>query len=510
VIKPYLSELVSDALSATLPEEFKVSIEVPKQAGHGDFATNCSFQLAKHLRKAPPQIAEGLVEEINEKLSAKGITASSLGGFINLKLSSEFIWSRLASQFDDGVTFPEHSEKVLMEYVCANPTGPLHIGHGRWAVIGDVLRRLLLKVGRDVSTENYINDAGNQIKLFRASVEASKKGEAIPEGGYHGAYINELADVEDPVQAMIDSHKKVLGRMDVQFDDWFSELSLHKSGAVDAMLDLLGEKGLSYESEGALWFRSTDYGDDKDRVLKKADGAYTYFAVDIAYHSSKINRGYTRLVDIWGADHHGYINRVKAAVKALSDSSLDVIIGQLVTLFRDGEQVRMSKRTGEIITLEEVLDEIGADALRFFMIQKSADTHLEFDLQLATQQNSENPVYYVQYAHARMCRILEKAEGPGGTLSVDDLSLEDYERSLSLSLLQLYDEIYESANQMQSHRIATYSVSLAKLFHGFYHHCPILKSEGDVQAKRLQLLRWTQLGIKDCLGLLGITAPESM
>ena len=374
-----------------------IFLELPKQRDHGDFSTNVCFRLAKELRQAPLKIAESYAETLNNYKGLNSrITFSCLNGFLNLKLSDSYVWDLAFSELRQFSDFPAPKDPILLEYVSANPTGPLHIGHGRWAVLGSAIGSLLTATGHTVSHEFYINDAGNQVNKLLDSVKAAKEGTPIPEDGYHGSYIHDLAKSDqDPLEANIEAQRAVLNEIGVHFDTWFSEKSLHDSGKVESGLTFLKEHGFTFEEGGALWFASSRFGDDKDRVLVKADGAYTYFAVDVAYHFDKVQRGYSRLINLFGADHHGYVARIKAAVNAICESHFDdntfrVVIGQLVNLVRDGEPVRMSKRTGNMVSLDEVVQEIGSDATRFFLIQKSADTHIEFDLELAKKQNAEN------------------------------------------------------------------------------------------------------------------------
>jgi len=515
MIKKKLEDLLLPIAKKTFPEfdEAGIGIELPKNADHGDFATPLAFRLAKKLRESPAAIAEKFREACDE--SDLPMTFSCVGGFVNITLKDKDIFHEvLRSNRPD---FPDIRGPIILEYVSANPTGPLHIGHGRWAVIGDVIQRLLRYVGANVSTEFYINDAGNQIQLFKKSVLAARSGEPVPENGYHGDYIHELAACsEDPVLSMIERQKETLARVGVYFDAWFSESSLHQSDRISRTLTKIEAANLSYLNEGALWFKSENFGDTKDRVLIKADGALTYFTVDIAYHLDKIERGFHKIVNIWGADHHGYVGRLRAALTAIageayrSDDCFQVIIGQLVSLFRDGEPVRMSKRTGDMISLDEVLDEIGSDALRFNLIQKSSDTHLEFDLALAKAQTSENPVYYIQYAHARMKAILAKA----GEFSSEkpDLSstLHPGERQLAFQLMLFHEIVYDAAIKLAGHKLATYALHLARCFHYFYEVCPILSSESETRRRRLILIERTAEVFAEVLGLLGISAPDKM
>ena len=503
-----------EAQDIALPKP--IDLERPKQADMGDYALTCCFQLAGVFKKAPKAIAEELVERLNADTTLSSFASfEALNGFINIKLSDAFLWQAGKDFFTDGFNYPKKNTSVLLEYVSANPTGPLHIGHGRWAVLGQSLASLLAVAGYDVKTEFYINDAGNQIKTFRASVEAARAGEAIPEDGYHGTYIQDLADSDsDPLEAMLGAQKQILSQIHVNFDTWYSEKSLYANDKVEAGLKALKDRGVTYEEGGALWFRSTDFGDDKDRVMIKADGSYTYFAVDIAYHKDKLDRGFDQLVNIWGADHHGYVPRVNAAIQALGYDAdkLKVMIGQLVSLKRGGEPVRMSKRTGEMITFDEVIDEIGADATLFYLIYRSPDTHLEFDLEVAKSQSTDNPVYYVQYAHARMCSILRKLELP---LDLDVFNtslhgLEPQERQLLLMVLKTKEMVLESAESYMPFRVASYVLDLARSFHHFYETCAIAKADAPLKDQRVALLYLTKKVLKETLALLGISSPEQM
>lgn len=525
MLKKILSDQLTSVANAHGYSISQIIIEIPANTEHGDYATNCSFLLAKALKKNPKLIAEELSEVFNSDSSISSFYAfKPLNGFINISLKDNFLMTQLGQLFCVPFEFPKIPQKILLEYVSANPTGPLHIGHGRWAAIGSVLETLYQFVQADVTTEFYINDAGNQIENLKRTISAIQSGNPIPEDGYHGEYVNDLVtSSEDPVQFLISQHQKVLERFQVTFHNWFKETTLHQNSAVSSTLDQLKKSGYTYEKDNALWFTSTRFGDEKDRVLIKEDGSYTYFAVDIAYHLNKLDRGYNYLINIWGADHHGYVPRMKAALSALSypnfttETGFKVIIGQLVSLFRNGEPVRMSKRTGQMISLEEVMDEIGVDATRFFLIHKNSDTHLDFDLDLAKKQSSENPVYYIQYAHARICSILEKVpqaidlnpESINSILQNDD-GFDRYERRLILQILQLPDEIYEAAINCAPYRITHYALELARIFHVFYEHCSILKVQGIVQQKRLMILKNTQMGLQCCLSILRISAPTKM
>ncbi|MFT5170732.1 MAG: arginyl-tRNA synthetase [Candidatus Marinamargulisbacteria bacterium] len=496
-----------------------IVLEKPKNMAFGDYATNICFALARTMKTSPKAIAESMTETLNKE-SDGDLRFEPMNGFINIKLSNETIWEKFMDVSRTPAEFPVSPKKVLLEYVSANPTGPLHIGHGRWAVLGDVLARLLTYTNHQVSREFYINDAGNQIKLLRETVAAVKEGRPIPEDGYHGAYIQDLAkSSQDPVEANLEHHKKVLQALRVEFDCWYSEKSLHGSEKISAALEKLSEKSLTYEKDDALWFKSESLGDEKDRVLIKKDKSLTYFTVDLAYHYDKVHRGYERLINIWGADHHGYVQRVRAGVAALcgdaflESDAFNILIGQLVSLSRDGQPVRMSKRTGEIITLDEVIEEIGIDATRFFLVQKSPDTHVDFDLDLAKKKSAENPVYYIQYAHARICSILRKLELPVTPASDSRLpagDLDPKERQLLFHCLQLNDEMWNAATLLLPHKLAAYTFQLARFFHHFYEACPIVKAESDVQARRLAILYQVKSTLQICLDLLGLSAPESM
>ena len=532
-LKHDLQDRISTVINAHIPEIQDIYLERPKQADHGDYASNVCLRMAKVFKKAPKQIAEELAEKIQADLSDL-CTVTPINGFLNFTCTDAVVWDYAQKE----LSFPKKEDKILLEYVSANPTGPLHIGHGRWAAIGDVLYRLLDATGHNVDREFYINDAGNQINNLRDSVEAVRNNQEIPEGGYHGAYIKDLAtESGDPKDLLLGLQKETLAKMDVEFDRWYSELELHQGTQIQECLAQLKEAGASYEKDGALWFNSTKFGDDKDRVLIKSDGQYTYFAVDIAYHYDKIKRNYTSLINIWGADHHGYVPRVTAAVDVLrratphpefasqhsdqaprhsgldddgNENYLTVVLGQLVSLYRDGEQVRMSKRTGEMITLDEVIDEIGKDATRYFLIEKSADIHIDFDLELAKKTSNENPVYYVQYAHARLCSIERQFETPEGDYDTSSEALEPAERRLLLHCARVSETIEIAAKNLAPYQFVQYLSDCARAWHSFYEHCPILKSEGKTQEKRRKILSICKATLSLSLRLCGLNAPEKM
>jgi len=497
-----------------------IGLEKPANSEHGDWATNIAFSLSKQLRKAPVMIANELANALNGTSECQKIGVfTAVNGFLNLRLNDTWIAESFTQYWDDAFQYPKDERRLLLEYVSANPTGPLHIGHGRWAVLGSVIERMLKAVGVNVETEFYINDAGHQISKLNESVEAVRQGKPVPEDGYHGTYIHEIvASSEEPSSYLLSIQKATLAQLGVTFNQWFSEKSLYQTTAIQSVIDRLKAQELAYENEGALWFKTTAFSDDKDRVLIKSDGAYTYFLVDLAYHLNKISRGYSTLVNIWGADHHGYVGRMKAGVAALSYSKpveLNIVIGQLVTLLKDGEPFRMSKRTGDMVTLQEVIDDIGVDATRYFLAEKSADTHIDFDIELAKKQSSDNPVFYVQYAHARMMNLIQKCiennlEKPSSSqIKIDDF--DPYERQLALQVTQYHDQLWDCAQRLSPHQWVHYVMQLAKTYHLFYEHCPVLKAQSpELQKKRLWLVMQTQKTLKNALEILGITAPNYM
>lgn len=497
---------VTKAIQNTKFSDVPIEIEVPKFQDHGDYATPLAYLLAKKMKKNPIAIATELSDHLkNTAFFQKNCEVTPIQGYVNFKLTDDYLWD-CATQ---DKMFEKKEAKILLEYVSANPTGPLHIGHGRWAVLGSTLSAVLQHVGYEVVSEFYVNDMGNQIKLLQDSVEAIRSQTPLPENGYHGAYLKALADQPgSAVETMKHLQYQTLHKLGVVFDHWFSESHLHHTGQIDRALSLLKSKNLSYEKEGALWFSSTTFGDDKDRVLKKSDGNLTYFAVDVAYHLQKISRGFDLLINIWGADHHGYVPRVKAAVKALEGKELVILVGQLVNLIKNGEPVRMSKRTGEMITLDDVIDDIGVDATRFYLIQKHHDTHIDFDLDLAIKKTNENPVFYVQYAHARLVHILEKLP------DFPDLnftpSWTDPERELLKMGLKLNEECLEISSTFALNRLANFAIEYSRVFHYFYETSPILGQPQEIMLKRAALLSFTQKIMKRCFALLGISAPTTM
>jgi arginyl-tRNA synthetase len=488
-----------------------VQVAVPPDSSLGDLALPLGFALAKQLKLSPPQALATIIPEL-EAFFGADVHFSIHGGFLNIRFSDAFLWT-------DGMSFSgkkhiKKSPSVLLEYVSANPTGPLHIGHGRWAVMGSIIATLLKETGHQVHTEFYINDAGKQIEKLYTSVNAVRAGQAIPEDGYHGGYIQDLATTDqDPVMANLNNQKENLAAIGVTFDTWYSEKQLHTNGAVETAIQTLTAKNVTYTADGALWFRSTDFGDDKDRVLRKADGSLTYFAVDVAYHLEKVSRGFDQLVNLWGADHHGYIARVRASLHAVfgepraTEPAFRVLLGQLVSLFRNGEPVRMSKRTGDMVSLSEVVEEVGSDAVRYYLAAKGFDSHVDFDMAQAKEKSSENPVFYVQYAHARLCGILRKAETKT-TESPLLGELHEKERALILHMAQYGDALSEAAQHFAPHKFVQYTFDLARASHHMYEACPILGN--PMEAQRLVLIRKTRDVLAQCLAILGISSPDAM
>ncbi|MFC0014099.1 MULTISPECIES: arginine--tRNA ligase [Allobacillus] len=544
------SEIKAAILKAELASEEEIPeiiLESPKEKEHGDYATNMAMQLARIAKKAPRQIAEEIVEQIDTgQASVKKIEIAG-PGFINFFMDQSFL-TKVVTEINEaksqyGTTDHGKGKKVQIEFVSANPTGTLHLGHARGAAYGDALANVMEKAGYEVEREYYINDAGNQINLLAKSIEvryfqALGHDVEMPEDSYRGKDIIELAnnlykehgdqfvDVteEERLEAfrqhgldhLLERIKKDLEEYRVPFDTWFSETSLYEKGVIGLVVDQLRENGYVYEQDGATWFKSTDFGDDKDRVLIKQDGTYTYLTPDIAYHQNKIDRGFDELINVWGADHHGYVNRMKAAIQALGNPKdiLDIKIVQIVHLYQDGEKVKMSKRTGKAVTMQELIDEVGLDATRYFFIMRSNDSHLDFDMDLATSESNENPVYYVQYAHARICSMLKQAEEKGIDVEADaDVSLLTSEKEIDL-LKRLGDYpqvITEAANKKMPHRIPQYVFELAGDLHSFYNAEKVIDLENEEQTHaRIALIKAVRIVIQDALNLIGVHAPEQM
>jgi arginyl-tRNA synthetase len=511
------------------------NLERPPRAELGDYSTNAAMLAAPVVGRPPREVAEELAGGVAERLGDSVERVEVAGpGFLNLHMSEA--WMRAAAKhvLDAGAEFGSgvvaEPRAINVEFVSANPTGPLTVASGRHAAYGDSLARVLGFAGHRVSREYYLNDAGTQIRLLGESISARMHGGEIPEGGYQGDYVADVAErIESEgggeldadalarrgVELMTESIRETLTRIRIEFDRWSSELELRESGELDAAIAALRERGLVYESEGATWLRTTEFGDDKDRVLIRSDGAPTYFAPDIAYHRDKMRRGAEVMIDVWGADHHGYIDRMKAAIQALGagPDAFEVEIMQMVNLVEGGQRARMSKRRGDFATLDELVADIGVDATRFFMLQRSHDTAIDIDLELARTQSSDNPVYYVQYAHARICSIFRAAaeRGSGGDpADVPAASMEPAERALIARLLSFPEQVERAAELREPHSISTYARDLAASFHAFYRDCRVVGAEPGLEAARLEICGATRAVIARSLDLLGIEAPEEM
>lgn len=532
-----------------LPWPDKAVIEPPKDPRHGDLATNFALALTKQAGMPPRALAERMAAALSGKLGHL-LTVDIAGpGFLNITFSPAFWHQVVPAAEHEGERFGSSTtgrgRKIQLEYVSANPTGPLHIGHGRGAAVGDSLARVLRFAGYEVTTEYYINDAGRQMRLLGLSVylrlrEAAGLPVIWPEDYYKGSYIRDIAldllqarpellslperEAEDicfhhAMNSILDGIKADLDRFRVEHQVWFSERSLVEAGKVESTLNLLRERGLAYERDGALWFASSRYGDDKDRVLRKSDGSLTYFASDIAYHADKYARGFNEALDVWGADHHGYVPRMKAAVAALGrnpDTDFGVVLIQLVNLLRAGEQMAMSTRSGEFVTLAEVLDEVGADAARFMFLSRKSDSPLDFDLELVKQRNLDNPVYYVQYAHARIAALLRRAADRGLTLPErsDEALLAPLNSVDDLALLRaterFADAVEDAAEARAPHSISFYLMDLAGRLHSYYAANPVLGGDDSLALARLAMLRAVGRALANGMALLGVSAPDSM
>ncbi|HKL13864.1 MAG TPA: arginine--tRNA ligase [Halanaerobiales bacterium] len=542
-----LIEAIQEGLVETLEQEGiqlekipAIKVEVPREKEHGDYATNIAMVMAKHFKRAPRQIADLLKENIESDLIEDISVAGP--GFINFDLKDKWLYETIdlidQLQEDYGKVEFGQQKKVLIEFVSANPTGPLHVGHSRGAVVGDMTANIMEAAGYNVDREYYFNDAGNQIDILAKSTLIRYKqlfdiDVDLPQNAYHGKYLIDiarqlkekygeelLAKDEDKqlnickefaFESLKTKIEEDLEYFGIKFDNWFYESTLH-DGDIEEAINILKEKGYTYEKEGALWLKSTEFSDDKDRVIIKSDGSLTYLAADIAYHLDKIERGYDKLINVWGADHHGYINRVKASIQALGypKDILEIIIVQLVNLMRDGEKIPMSKRAGEFVTMTDVIDEVGKDAARYFYIMRSSDSHFDFDLELAKEQSSNNPVYYIQYAHARIHSILENAEDID--LENVDYELLDSEEEIDLiKLMARYPEVIkDSAESRQPHILANYAYDLANAFHIFYNKRQVITSDKKLSKARLKLVVSLQRVLKNLFNVLGIEAPDQM
>jgi len=546
-LKEEIKAAVIKAGLATEEQLPNVILEVPKEKAHGDYSTNMAMQLARVAKKAPRAIAEDIVNHIDKSKGSIEKIDIAGPGFINFHMDNHYLTELIPLILKSGEKYGEsnsgNGEKIQVEFVSANPTGDLHLGHARGAAVGDSLCNILSKAGYDVTREYYINDAGNQIHNLALSVEARyfqalglEKG--MPEDGYHGEDIvqigkklaEEFGDKyvhssdeeryqffrEYGLKFEMEKLKKDLENFRVLFDVWYSETSLYENGKIDEALKALRESGYVYEQDGAVWLKSTAFGDDKDRVLIKNDGTYTYLTPDIAYHKDKFERGFDTVINIWGADHHGYIPRVKAAMEALGIDSnrLEVEIIQLVHLYKNGEKMKMSKRTGKAVTMRELVEEVGLDAVRYFFAMRSSDTHMDFDLDLAVSKSNENPVYYAQYAHARICSILRQAEEQHIPFNAD----ADYKEIQSekeydvLKKLGEFPQVVADAAQRRSpHRVTNFIHELASTFHSFYNAEKVLDLDNkNKTVARLSLVKAVQTTLKNALSLIGVSAPEKM
>jgi len=555
-MKEYIEKILGEALKRAtetegleVPGDIEIIVEKPKDEKLGDFSSNLAMMLARPAKKNPRELAALLAGHI--AVGEGGVESASVAGpgFINITMSRGFYRDRLrqvAAQGESHGHAPARKEqKVLLEFVSANPTGPLHVGHGRGAAVGDCLGRLLKAAGYDVRTEYYVNDVGNQMNILGRSTLLryrelfGRSAGEFPADHYQGDYITDIAreiqkqhgeEFIDRPEAealpffrktaadwVLEGIKKDLREFRVDFDNWFSERTLYDDGSVNRALDWLRERGFVYDQDGAVWLKSSAFHDDKDRVVVKQSGEQTYFCSDIAYHQNKVERGFTRLIDLFGADHHGYVPRMKAVMEALGydESVFHAILVQFVTLKRGGEKVQMSTRSGQFITLSEVVAEVGVDVARYFFLMRSSDTHLDFDLELAKQETPENPVYYIQYAHARICNIFITAEQQGVTWPAKgevDLSLlvEDEEFTLIKKILQFPEVVEKSAQVLEVHRVPHYLHELVAVFHGYYKRHRVVTEDRERTLARLFLLDGLRITIRNGLSILGISAPEKM
>jgi arginyl-tRNA synthetase len=541
-IQQELIDLVSSALTelgwlSALGEE--IYLELPTDKRFGDFSTNLALKLSKSLKRPPQKIAAELVAILEHKIKASGLVERVTqvkvegAGFINFYLKEDYFYQKLKLIITQGKKSLSSNagagKKVLIEFVSANPTGSLSVAHARQAAVGDCLANILSFIGFDISREYYLNDEGNQINILGASVDLRLKeleGEKtdFPENYYQGDYIYDIAKIAQnqkikesalgdfAADYILKIIKQELSDFGVKFDCWYSQKQLAKSGKIEEAFSQLKAKGFLYEQDGALWFKSTSFGDDKDRVIIKSDGSQTYLAPDIAYHEDKFNRGFSWLINLWGPDHHGYINRIRASIEAFghSPNDLDVIIVQLATIFRNGQPVQMSTRRGQYITLREVLDEVGSDAARFFFLMRRTSSHLDFDLEIAKKQTAENPVFYVQYAHARICSILRSS----AVEIKEDVELSVLKEKEELSLIKKLLEFDATLNicrvTCDPYMLTVYLQELAEGFHKFYDLHRVLDQDKVLTCARLALIKGVKIVLSCGLELLGITQPEKM
>lgn len=546
-LKETIKEAILLAELAKEEELPEIILETPRDKSHGDFAANIAMQLARIARKAPRQIAEEIVAQIEkEKASIEKIDIAG-PGFINFYMKSDYLGELVSEVLQAGDNFGQtdygKGKKVQVEFVSVNPTGRLHLGHARNAAFGDVLSNLLEAAGYEVEKEYYINDAGSQIDNLGKSIEARYfqalgKEKELPEDGYFGKDIIEAAEnliesdgdrwlkvseeerfehfKEYGLQAMLEMIEEDLALFRVYFDHWFSERSLYEGEQIDKVLKTLEDKGYIYEEDGATWFKASAFGDDKDRVLIKNDGSYTYLTPDITYHQNKFDRGFDELINVWGGDHHGYIPRMEAAIQALgyNKDQFEVKVIQMVNIIEEGEKLRMSKRSGNAVTLRELLEDVGVDAVRYFFVARSNDTQLDFDTELAKSQSNENPVYYVQYAHARICTMLKNAEAQGIDTDADfDSSLLGTETELDLlkKLGEFPQLVTDSAKKRAPYQITQYVYDLASNLHRFYNAEKVIDQDNlPLTHARIALMKAVRIAIANALKILSVTAPEQM
>jgi arginyl-tRNA synthetase len=539
------AELVRAARALGVSDTVEPVIERPRDPSHGDWATNLAMMLARPLKKKPAEIAKDLIGAMN--LADAGVAEATIAGpgFINFRIASGSLASSLSKILDEQNTFGRSdagtSKPVSVEFVSANPTGPLHVGHGRQAALGDAISRLLEHTGWNVSREFYYNDGGGQINNLALSVQAHLQANAgdapaIPEGGYHGEYIGEIAaryrteNAADARGEKLDEVRKFavkalraeqdldMQAFGVHFDTYYLESSLYTDGHVEKTVAALTAAGHTFEQDGALWLRTTDYGDDKDRVMRKSDGTFTYFVPDVAYHVTKWQRGFHRAIDVQGADHHSTVTRVRAGLQALSigipAGYPEYVLHQMVTVMKGGEEMKISKRAGSYVTVRDLIDEVGRDAVRFFFLMRKGDSQLVFDVDLARSQSEENPVYYIQMAHARLSGIFRVGEIDVNTITADGMRweclAEPEERELIKLLLDWPKLVQGAAESLEPHRVANYLLETARLVHTWYHKHHVLNEPEHIMHARLVLAKSARIVIANALGVLGITAPERM
>ena len=540
-----LAELARAARALGAPEDVNPVLERPRDPSHGDWATNLAMTLSKALQRKPADIAAALIAEL--RLADAGVSEATVAGpgFINFRITAGSLASGLANVIEQGATYGRSTEqrpdKIVVEFVSANPTGPLHVGHGRQAALGDAISALLEHTGWNVTREFYYNDGGVQINNLALSVQARLRELAgapleIPEGGYHGEYIAEIARTyaaENPsdsngenldavrqhaVKALRHEQDLDLKAFGVQFDVYYLESSLYTDGKVEETVAMLGTAGHTFEEDGALWLRTTDFGDDKDRVMRKRDGTYTYFVPDVAYHVVKWQRGFARAINVQGADHHGTTTRVRAGLQALEIGIPlgypEYVLHQMVTVMRGGEEVKISKRAGSYVTVRDLIDEVGRDAVRYFFLMRKGDSQLVFDIDLARSQSEENPVYYIQMAHARLCGIFRVGEIDRDTIdgAAADLSVlvESEERELIKALADFPAMVAGAATALEPHRLANWLEKTAALAHTWYHKHHVLNEPPPIMQARLVLANATRVVLANALAVLGLSAPERM